>query len=64
MKPEDVKRIKQILDESLEWEPEVLERMPKLFLLIRENYLQILDSCDCQKCAVQSTAVCDEAQTE
>lgn len=39
MKEEDVLRIKEILDESVGWEPEVLRRMPKLFLLIRENYL-------------------------
>lgn len=42
MKPEDIIRIKEILDDSRSWEPELLEKMPKLFLLIRENYLRIL----------------------
>ena len=44
MKPDDIIRIKEILDESCGWEPEVLERMPKLFLLIRENYLRGLSA--------------------
>ena len=46
MKLENVVRIKEILDESITWEPAVLERMPKLFLLIRENYLRALAELD------------------
>lgn len=42
MNQEDVRRIKEILDESLTWDREVLEKMPRLFLLIRENYLRSL----------------------
>ena len=42
MRMEDVIRIKEILDESLTWEPDVLEKMPRLFLLIRETYIRAL----------------------
>jgi len=42
MRIDELIRVMEILDESVDWEPDVLERMPKLFLLIRENYLRAL----------------------
>ena len=53
MKEEDVLRIKEILDESLDWEPEVLRRMPKLFLLIRDSYIRALEESEDKQSLVQ-----------
>jgi hypothetical protein len=44
MRIEHLVRVKEILDESITWESEVLREMPRLFLLLRENYLRSLDA--------------------
>jgi hypothetical protein len=44
MRIEHLVQVKEILDESITWESEVLREMPKLFLLVRENYLRSLDA--------------------
>ena len=42
MDVETVQNVKGILDESVRWNVETLQRMPRMFLLVRQSYLDVI----------------------